>query len=120
MVPSTLLSVVVVTLIPPALHDLDPVFDAFTRQKAFARIAEILGCKDPRLLQSMYIFKVCLFCSGIAFNYRTHRCSLLSNPELVVKLSRTKMERSYTQSPCLVLATGFLWSLPQRRMGACG
>lgn len=40
-----------------ALHDLDPTFDAFSRQPAIAGAAASLGFADPRLLQSMLIFK---------------------------------------------------------------
>ena len=40
-----------------ALHDLDPVFDAFSRQPALAALASDLGLAAPLLLQSMYIFK---------------------------------------------------------------
>jgi phytanoyl-CoA hydroxylase len=40
-----------------ALHDLDPVFDAFSRAPALAGIARTLGIRSPLLLQSMYIFK---------------------------------------------------------------
>ena len=40
-----------------ALHDLDPTFDAFSRQPAIAEAATSIGFTDPRLLQSMYIFK---------------------------------------------------------------
>lgn len=40
-----------------AMHDLDPVFDQFTRQEHFRTIAEGLGLAEPLLLQSMYIFK---------------------------------------------------------------
>ena len=40
-----------------ALHDLDPVFDAFSRTPALATLAAGLGMMDPVLLQSMYIFK---------------------------------------------------------------
>lgn len=40
-----------------ALHDLDPVFDAFSRQPAIADAASSIGMADPKLLQSMYIFK---------------------------------------------------------------
>jgi phytanoyl-CoA hydroxylase len=40
-----------------ALHDLDPVFDAFSRSPDLAAVADDLGMQDPRLLQSMYIFK---------------------------------------------------------------
>jgi phytanoyl-CoA hydroxylase len=40
-----------------ALHDLDPVFDRFSRQPALAALARDLGLAEPLLLQSMYIFK---------------------------------------------------------------
>ncbi len=40
-----------------ALHDLDEVFDRFSRAPALAKLAADLGLADPRLVQSMYIFK---------------------------------------------------------------
>lgn len=40
-----------------AMHDLDPVFDAFSRTPELAQLASDLGHRDPLLLQSMYIFK---------------------------------------------------------------
>lgn len=40
-----------------AMHDTDPVFDAFSRQPAFKALASGLGLQEPRLAQSMYIFK---------------------------------------------------------------
>ena len=40
-----------------AMHDLDPVFDRFSRTPALAGVAESIGFKDPAILQSMYIFK---------------------------------------------------------------
>lgn len=40
-----------------AMHDLDPVFSNFSRTPAMAELADDLGLVDPRLLQSMYIFK---------------------------------------------------------------
>jgi phytanoyl-CoA hydroxylase len=40
-----------------AMHDLDPVFDAFSRTPALAAVARDIGLVEPRLLQSMYIFK---------------------------------------------------------------
>ena len=40
-----------------ALHDLDPVFDAFSSTPELARAAEAIGLQEPLLLQSMYIFK---------------------------------------------------------------
>ena len=40
-----------------ALHDLDPVFDSFSRTGELAAIAGDIGMQAPLLLQSMYIFK---------------------------------------------------------------
>jgi phytanoyl-CoA hydroxylase len=40
-----------------ALHDLDPDFSAFSRDQRLARLTGDLGVREPRLLQSMYIFK---------------------------------------------------------------
>lgn len=40
-----------------ALHDLDPVFDEFSRTHEIQQLVSDLGIDDPLLLQSMYIFK---------------------------------------------------------------
>ena len=40
-----------------AMHDLDPVFDEFSRTPELAAAVESLGFAEPLLLQSMYIFK---------------------------------------------------------------
>jgi phytanoyl-CoA hydroxylase len=40
-----------------AMHDLDPVFDAFSRTEKLAGVIDSLGYEDPVLIQSMYIFK---------------------------------------------------------------
>jgi phytanoyl-CoA hydroxylase len=40
-----------------AMHDLDPVFDAFSRTPELAALAASIGFRDPVILQSMYIFK---------------------------------------------------------------
>jgi phytanoyl-CoA hydroxylase len=40
-----------------ALHDLDPVFDHFSRSNSIEQLALDLGVSNPLLLQSMYIFK---------------------------------------------------------------
>src|SRR5215217_7305559 len=40
-----------------ALHDLDPVFDRFSRSGRVKQLARALGLENPYLLQSMYIFK---------------------------------------------------------------
>ncbi|WP_133407089.1 phytanoyl-CoA dioxygenase family protein [Parashewanella tropica] len=40
-----------------ALHDIDPVFDKFSRKPELERLVGILGNPNPLLLQSMFIFK---------------------------------------------------------------
>ena len=40
-----------------AMHDLDPVFDRFTHDPKLHDIAVELGVREPRVYQSMYIFK---------------------------------------------------------------
>ena len=40
-----------------AMHDLDPVFSDFSRKPELAALAREVGFVDPKLLQSMYIFK---------------------------------------------------------------
>ena len=40
-----------------ALHDLDPLFDRFSRSPLVRELIGQLGIQDPLLLQSMYIFK---------------------------------------------------------------
>jgi phytanoyl-CoA hydroxylase len=40
-----------------AMHDLDPVFDSFSRTAELAALASDIGMQQPLLLQSMYIFK---------------------------------------------------------------
>lgn len=40
-----------------AMHDLDPVFDAFSRTPELARVAADIGTRDPGIIQSMMIFK---------------------------------------------------------------
>ena len=40
-----------------AMHDLDPVFNRFSRDPKCGELAKALGQKDPKIWQSMYIFK---------------------------------------------------------------
>jgi phytanoyl-CoA hydroxylase len=40
-----------------AMHDLDPVFERFSRDPKLANLARSLGLEDPGLVQSMVIFK---------------------------------------------------------------
>ena len=52
-----------------AMHDLDPVFDAFTRDPKLAAVARDLGLARPQVWQSMYIFKQ----PGIGAEVRWHQ-----------------------------------------------
>jgi phytanoyl-CoA hydroxylase len=52
-----------------AMHDLDPVFEAFTRDAKLAAVARDLGLAQPQVWQSMYIFKQ----PGIGGEVRWHQ-----------------------------------------------
>lgn len=52
-----------------AMHDLDPVFERFTRDPKLAALAGDLGLRDPKIWQSMYIFKQ----PGIGGEVRWHQ-----------------------------------------------
>jgi phytanoyl-CoA hydroxylase len=52
-----------------AMHDLDPVFDRFSRDPRLADIVADIGIAQPRLWQSMYIFKQ----PGIGGEVRWHQ-----------------------------------------------
>ncbi|MFZ6848601.1 phytanoyl-CoA dioxygenase family protein [Undibacterium sp. RuRC25W] len=52
-----------------AMHDLDPVFSAFSRGPALAQVAQQLGLQQPAIWQSMYIFKQ----PGIGGEVRWHQ-----------------------------------------------
>ena len=52
-----------------AMHDLDPVFEAFTRDPKLAGVARDLGLARPQVWQSMYIFKQ----PGIGGEVRWHQ-----------------------------------------------
>src|SRR6185503_10045863 len=40
-----------------ALHDLDPLFNRFSRSKKIREVASAIGLENPLLVQSMYVFK---------------------------------------------------------------
>ena len=52
-----------------AMHDLDPVFERFTRDPKLASVARDLGLEQPQVWQSMYIFKQ----PGIGGEVRWHQ-----------------------------------------------
>jgi len=65
-----------------AMHDLDPVFNRFSRETGFADVAAGIGFDDPRLVQSMYIFKH----PGVGgeVTWHTDHTFLWTNPQSVV------------------------------------
>lgn len=65
-----------------AMHDLDPVFAAFSRGPRLQAVADAVGLADPKLVQSMYIFKQ----PGIGGEVGCHQDStyLYTEPESVV------------------------------------
>jgi phytanoyl-CoA hydroxylase len=65
-----------------AMHDLDPVFSAFSRGPRLQAVADGVGLVEPRLVQSMYIFKQ----PGIGGEVMCHQDStyLYTEPESVV------------------------------------
>lgn len=65
-----------------AMHDLDPVFDRFSRTEKLKNTVAALGFADPKIIQSMYIFKP----PGIGGEVVCHQDStyLYSEPETCV------------------------------------
>lgn len=51
------------------MHDLDPVFQSFSRSSKIASVLKRLGYARPLPVQSMYIFKVCTY-HVFCVNYR--------------------------------------------------
>ena len=85
-----------------AMHDLDPVFDAFSRTSALAAVAADLGFTDPRLLQSMYIFKQ----PGIGGEVSLHcdHTFLWTEPQTVIGF--------WFAIECATVENGCLWAHP--------
>jgi phytanoyl-CoA hydroxylase len=86
-----------------ALHDLDPVFEHFSRQPALAGLVAGLGVVEPLLLQSMYIFKQ----PRIGGEVGCHQDAsfLMTEPPSVVGLWFA-LEDATTQNGCLYAAPG--------------
>jgi phytanoyl-CoA hydroxylase len=85
-----------------ALHDLDPVFDRFSRSPAIKQLVSDLAIADPLLLQSMYIFKQ----SRIGGEVTCHQDAtfLYTEPLRVVGLWFALEEAS--------IENGCLWTIP--------
>jgi phytanoyl-CoA hydroxylase len=85
-----------------ALHDLDPVFNDFSRDPRLAELSFDLGIREPLLVQSMYIFKQ----PGIGGEVTCHQDStfLYTDPPSVVGLWFALEDAT--------LDNGCLWAIP--------
>ncbi len=85
-----------------ALHDLDEVFDAFSRTPELAQLATDLGFRQPALAQSMYLFKQPYI--GGAVTCHQDATFLYTEPLTVVGLWFAMEDAT--------LENGCLWALP--------
>lgn len=85
-----------------ALHDLDPLFDAFSRQPVLAEVVADLGVRDPLLLQSMYLCKAAR--SGGEVSSHQDATFLWTEPVTVVGIW-VALEDATVENGCL-------WALP--------
>lgn len=85
-----------------AMHDLDPVFDRFSRTPEMAAIATDVGLKIPLLLQSMYIFKQPRI--GGEVNCHTDHTFLWTEPQSTIGFW-VAIDDATTENGCL-------WALP--------
>ena len=85
-----------------ALHDLDPVFDRFSRASSIEQLARDLGVNNPLLLQSMYIFKQPLI--GGEVNCHQDCTFLYTEPQDILGLWFALEDAT--------LENGCLWVLP--------
>jgi len=86
-----------------ALHDLEPVFERFSRQPAVASLVAELGIAEALLLQSMYIFKQ----PRIGGEVGCHQDAsfLMTEPPSVIGLWFA-LEDATTENGCLYAAPG--------------
>ncbi len=86
-----------------ALHDLDPVFEKFSRDPRLQELASELGVGEPRVYQSMYIFKQ----PHIGGEVRWHQDAtyFVTEPSTVVTLWFA-LERADRNNGCLWLRPG--------------
>ena len=93
-----------------ALHDLDPVFDAFSRTPALAQLAADLGLVDPQIWQSQYIFKQ----PGIGGEVRWHQdATFFVTTPITVTTFWFALEDATVQNGCL-------WAEPGGHRGPRG
>jgi phytanoyl-CoA hydroxylase len=86
-----------------ALHDLDPVFDRFSRGPEMEALAADLGLVEPQLWQSMYIFKQ----PGIGGEVRWHQDATYFHTEpLSVTTFWFALEDATPENGCLWVEPG--------------
>lgn len=85
-----------------AMHDLDPVFDRFSRTPEMAAVATDIGMKIPLLLQSMYIFKQPRI--GGEVNCHTDHTFLWTEPQSAIGFW-VAIDDATTENGCM-------WALP--------
>jgi phytanoyl-CoA hydroxylase len=85
-----------------AMHDLDPVFDAFSRTPELAALAHDIRIEKPLLLQSMYIFKQARI--GGEVTCHTDHTYLWTEPQSVVGFWFA-IDDATTENGCM-------WALP--------
>ncbi|MEO5974433.1 MAG: phytanoyl-CoA dioxygenase family protein [Ilumatobacteraceae bacterium] len=84
------------------MHDLDPIFDQFSRTPAMASVAAEIGMKLPLLLQSMYIFKQPRI--GGEVNCHTDHTFLWTEPQSAIGFW-VAIDDATTENGCM-------WALP--------
>jgi phytanoyl-CoA hydroxylase len=86
-----------------AMHDLDPVFDAFSRDPKLASLAADIGLAAPEIWQSMYIFKQ----PGIGGEVRWHQdATFFDTDPLTVTTFWFALEDSDRRNGCLWVEPG--------------
>ncbi len=86
-----------------ALHDLDPVFSAFSRSKKMEILARNCGLEDPRLLQSMVICKQPRI--GAEVNAHQDSTFLYTEPQSCIGLW-VALEDATRENGCMWAAAG--------------
>ncbi|HEY8879515.1 MAG TPA: phytanoyl-CoA dioxygenase family protein [Roseateles sp.] len=93
-----------------AMHDLDPVFSAFSKGEALRGVAAGLGLARPQVWQSMFIFKQ----PGIGGEVRWHQdASFFESDPVTVTTFWFALEDATLQNGCL-------WTEPGGHKGARG
>jgi phytanoyl-CoA hydroxylase len=86
-----------------AMHDLDPVFDTFSRRPALAALAQDVGLAEPQIWQSMYIFKQ----PGIGGEVGWHQdATFFDSTPVTVTTFWFALEDATLQNGCLCVEVG--------------